>query len=835
MKIPNVPKFKQQENILLPASECLAKTWRGQRGMNIFDHLRLCGLVLRQLRNIYRDSPRGELLPIVAEYLAALHDIGKVTPDFQSKIYAAIGEKLKLGPVLTSFSHAEHSGWFLREKYGEKFAALAAAHHGKNCDLGNSDNNNLMSHGGTAWKKLRERIMEDVLESISLDPDKLPEIPDSVDDIISGAVIIADWISSAIDEPDGSSINEDDIARLVASAGFSSADIKKGMSFEDIFGFQPNELQIHCSEKIPIGTISVIESEMGSGKTEAALYAAYKMLEAGEANGIYFALPTRLTSEKIYGRLNNFLSNILAGEKKEALLIHGDSYLNWNLTENSGEDDLSANRDSWFQNKKRALLAPFGVGTVDQALLSILNVKHNAVRSLGLSGKVIIIDECHSYDNYTGYLLKKLIRRLREYNCTVIILSATLTDKARHDFALLEGWTPKPDLPYPLLTRNVESEGAKQICFTGSSPCQVNVVFSDEQRAASVALEKVANGEQVLWIENTVDRAQKIFSQFATLIDTEHVGLIHSKFPRCMRGINEDHWVEMLGKNGAAARVSKGRILIGTQVLEQSVDIDADYLITRLAPIDMFLQRIGRLWRHRSLDKIRPESAERSVMVLTDGEFIQPDKIISDTFLPYDAYYICRTFEVIKERDSIVLPGDIRHLLEAVYLERHESGFMQRLKQNLASKIEAMENLAKLASSKYDKPANDDNFSTRINDRPSVQLLLLKKNNCGNSLKEFIHSPFMDEPIVLSSGDRLNISKQIMRTMITVPENNSAMPYENFTAEFLSPFVYIGDNEYHPVRVAYVDTDGTLLDRVGNPLPFIWHPLIGLKKNSKKY
>ena len=81
----------------------------------------------------------------------------------------------------------------------------------------------------------------------------------------------------------------------------------------------------------------------------------------------------------------------------------------------------------------------------------------------------------------------------------------------------------------------------------------------------------------------------------------------------------------------------------------------------------------------------------------------------------------------------------------------------------------------------------------------------------------------------------MNISRQILRTMITVPENNSTMPYENFTAEFLAPFVYIGNDEFHPVRVAYLDEDGTLLDRVGNPMPFIWHPLLGLKKNPKKY
>ena len=834
MKFPTLSKEKQQNIPLLPISGCLAKTWHGQRGMNILDHLRLCALVLRRLRKIYTGSPRENLLPVAAEYLAALHDIGKVTPDFQHKIYAAIGKKLALAPVMTSFSHAEHSGWFLREIYGEKFALLAAAHHGRSFDLGNPANNNLMSRGGAEWKKLREQIMLEVLKSISLAPNYLPDLPDDMMEIVSGAVIIADWLSSAIDKPDGSSTDECDIAELVASAGFSSCNIKAGLSFEDIFGFQPNELQKQCLAKVRTGTISVIESEMGSGKTEAALYAAYKMLESGDANGIYFALPTQLTSEKIHSRLNDFLKKILPDEEHRALLIHGDSYLDWSLSEGDEDDNNNPDRDSWFQNKKRALLAPFGVGTVDQALLSILNVKHNAVRLFGLSGKVIIIDECHSYDNYTGTLLKKLIRKLRNCNCTVLILSATLTDKARHDFALLDKISDGSLLPYPLLTRSDETGGEEKIIFPGSPPKRIGMEFSDEQSAISIALEKAAKGEQVLWIENTVERAQKIFSQLAACIDIEQLGLIHSRFPNCIRRANENRWVEMLGKHGASARKSKGHILVGTQVLEQSVDIDADFLITRLAPADMILQRIGRLWRHRKFDMIRPASASGNVMILTDGEFIAPDKIGSKTFLPYDAYYICRTFEVLKDHDSLLLPDDIRPLLETIYRERRETGYMQILKRDLDSKIETMENLAVLAASKYDNPGNDDNFSTRINDRPSVQLFLLKKDNCGDRLNERLHSPFLEAPIDLSSSDRLTVSKQIMQTMITLPEDDSALPYENFTVDFLAPFIYTGTGGFHPVRAAYLNSDGILLDRTGNPLPFMWHPLLGLEKFSKK-
>ena len=187
---------------------------------------------------------------------------------------------------------------------------------------------------------------------------------------------------------------------------------------------------------------------MGMGKTEAALYAAYRMLEQGKAGGIYFALPTQLTSNKIHDRVNAFLSRILLQDSPQApLLLHGKAWLKTFSEQEMGED--AAPGKPWFQSGKRGLLAPFAVGTIDQALMAVIRVRHSAVRAFWLAGKVVIIDEIHSYDTYTGTIVDKLVTLLRDLHCTVIILSATLTQSRRAAFL---GAHQPVRTDYPLIT-----------------------------------------------------------------------------------------------------------------------------------------------------------------------------------------------------------------------------------------------------------------------------------------------------------------------------------------------------------------------------------------------
>ena len=842
MKIPVRPMTAAK---VLSPGECLAKTCGGGPGSDVATHLRLCARVLRELRRTFAGTPREMFLAGAAEYLAALHDVGKITPGFQQKIHGALGESLGLVPMEGSVDHAEFSGWILRQRCGELFAKLAAAHHGLAHELDNPERNNDSAEkcGGSGWSALRWKIIGEVLDSLGLEP--LPPVPSQLTEIdekqapaICGGVIIADWLSSGIELPLGCDADDGQVRQKVRDAGFAPLEVRKNLSFEEIFGFPPNALQQLCLRRGIPGEINVVESEMGSGKTEAGLYMAYKMLESGSADGIYFALPTQLTSEKIHARLNDFLGKILEDDRAAALLIHGDAWLNWEFSVPPDEDIAPFRRpDSWFQSKKRALLAPFGAGTVDQALLAVLNARHNTVRSFGLSGKVVIVDECHSYDSYTGSLLKELIRQLRELRCTVIVLSATLTERARREFSLQEPPLPSAGFQaYPLVSRTSPGGREELQPFAGSAPRRVRIsLTSEESEPFRAAWEKAAAGEQVLWIENTVKRAQEVFRQISVALPPGcETGLIHSRFPRCVRNSNEDRWVELLGKRGGKERTKCGRILVGTQVLEQSVDIDADFLITRIAPIDMLLQRTGRLWRHGSLP--RPGGAERAVLILTDPLLEEPEKIGEGTFLPYEAYQICRTWEVLRGRESIELPGEIRPLLESVYMEREESGSLAALRWKMDSKIEKLKRQAGMATGSFTSPVSDDRAETRINEKPSVQLLLLRKNNGGRPLEKVLISPFADKPIVLPQvphgAEKIAAARAIMRTLITIPEKD-APSYADFPSDFLVPFLYVGDEENRPLRAAFLGDGGVLLDRSSRPLPCSYREDLGFFTEEK--
>lgn len=249
----------------------------------------------------------------------------------------------------------------------------------------------------------------------------------------------------------------------------------------------------------------VLEAPMGQGKTEAALYAAYRLMTEGHNYGFYFALPTRLTSNRIHKRVNCFLSKVIEGDA-QTRLIHAQS---WIRELERGGEELRPGQ-SWFHPRKRALLMPFGVGTVDQALLSVLRTRHNFLRSFGLAGKVVILDEVHSYDVYTGTLLDVLVRSLLDLGCTVIVLSATLTHERRA--ALFGRIIPKDD-SYPLITAGDREVPIRTISAPPPPAKEVRVTFyqGDIVEIARQVVERARSGQCVLWIANTVGTSQKYY------------------------------------------------------------------------------------------------------------------------------------------------------------------------------------------------------------------------------------------------------------------------------------------------------------------------------------
>ncbi len=514
---------------------------------------------------------------------AGSHDIGKVSPTFAAKIFSACGIDYKTIPALAGINpelekqwggHAGVSQATAEELGVPKFVAeILGQHHGFSPPVDDKRGNAAL-FGGAQWFDERQKLVAALKAHFQTDWPTFDSAAQAR--VVAGLTSVADWIGSGefFENPDDEW--QPTLTTALNNAGFITPDIRKGLSFAEVFDpdqrtMQPREPQSLFIEQVTGPGVYILEAQMGMGKTEAALFAAYQLLAQEKATGIYFALPTQLTSNKIYDRFNAFLKQITHAESpKQSLLLHSGA---WLLDTELGEEGRPGG--SWFNQNKRGLLAPFAVGTIDQALMAVMNVKHGFVRAFGLAGKVVILDEVHSYDLYTGTLLNELVAFLRQIDCTVIILSATLSQTRRE--ALLQQTTHSA--AYPLITAAPVLTGSSELVEVSvpvqdSQPVELHFCRQDE-RALEEALERAAQGQQVLWIENTVAEAQQRYLDIASRaaqIGCE-TGLLHSRFTPDDRGKHEDRWVALYGRAGWSQRAERGRILIGTQVLEQSLDM----------------------------------------------------------------------------------------------------------------------------------------------------------------------------------------------------------------------------------------------------------------------
>jgi CRISPR-associated endonuclease/helicase Cas3 len=506
---------------------------------------------------------------------------------------------------------------------------------------------------------------------------------------------------------------------------------------------------------------------------------------------------------------------------RRSLLLHSSAWI-YETTEMGEEGQPGA---SWFHAKKRGILAPFAVGTIDQALMAVMNVKHGFVRAFGLAGKVVILDEVHSYDSYTGTIMDELVQGLREMGCTVIILSATLTDEKRKTFLKMNipaRLPPEKDRgfsSYPLISYALEGDNKfHEIPVTVIDNLEVEArIISIDDNAVEEALKRAEQGQQVLWIENTVNEAQSRYLQLSSRavecgIET---GLLHSRFVQNDRSNNENYWVELFGKNDKVRRGAKGRILVGTQVLEQSLDIDADFLVTRLCPTDMLLQRIGRLWRHRENDPMRPKSACCETWILSTGYgqvLANYKKELGKSAFVYAPYILLRTLEVWESKRNLSLPGDIRYLVESTYKERMEDGLLRKLKNDLEKECEKLSRFALLGLSQAGQTLPESKVATRYSDRETRELLLLRsaKKNQDESISLVLSD---GTPLELKKGLK-NRDKQSWRRIaavlsshvVIIPEKQAPIQTPPRILDWFREYIYIGNEEKEEgfLRIALV-------------------------------
>ncbi len=508
---------------------------------------------------------------------------------------------------------------------------------------------------------------------------------------MTGFTTFCDWIGSNTDWfpllTDGILRNRWDLPQTEAlaaaaldSIGWHHKAIRPGLDFAGLFSLQPRPLQETLSRLAEKPGLFIVEAPMGCGKTEAALAAAYQRWQSGGERGLYFALPTRLTSNRIHARIARFLVNVAADESAAAL-IHGNAWLRddrilrFSPAPDGDDAGNAATARDWFAGSRRALLAPFGTGTVDQALMARVAAKHSALRLFALAGKVVVIDEVHSYDPYTSRLLDALIAWLMECGCTIIVLSATLTAARRASLVAAAGATEPTPAPaaYPLITR-VSGGVAEHHPVADHSlrdrPFGLRHFTDGDEAVLADATQAAENGACVLVIRNTVERARQTFREMKCRVrdGTARVGLLHSRFPQFRRDQNEQEWMDLLGPDGT--RRPHGCVLVATQVVEQSVDIDADLLITDLAPTDLLLQRMGRLHRHH---RPRPPGYEHPACWIVHpgvdwhGSAAEIRKSLGPAGRVYPPSALYQSGRVWRERTAVRLPGEIREILESTH------------------------------------------------------------------------------------------------------------------------------------------------------------------------
>jgi len=816
-------------------NRCLAKTWMKEGttvpGRTVLEHCHIVGTVARALIARYPAALRKPLFPPSSALAAASHDIGKISPCFAEKLRQACSAGTCDLPALPVNPQLERS-WGGHAGVSQVAARAMGAppwvpeilgqHHGFSPPVAGK-RADAEVFGGAAWQAQREALVEELKQRLDMDWPQLESAAQAR--VVAGLTSVADWIGSGQHFEDPGLPWQPRIEQALDEAGFVPAAYRHGLSFEQVFGFAPRPVQSQLIEVASSPGIYVLEAPMGAGKTEAALYAAYQLLQRDQACGIYFALPTQLTSNKIYQRFNAFLRQVLAKDcRHRSLLLHVNA---WLVDTEMGEEGRPGG--AWFHHAKRGLLAPFAVGTIDQALMAAMNVKHGFVRAFGLAGKVVILDEVHSYDAYTGTLLDALVKLLRSLHCTVIILSATLNRQRRSQLLQSE----LHGEAYPLITAAAEGQPLRELPVAAEGSTRVTITLQHDERAAvQEALERAGAGQQVLWIENTVKEAQQRYLDLASRAAELGVecGLLHSRFSMVDRRRIEEHWVDLFGKPGWDKRQQRGRILVGTQVLEQSLDIDADFLVSRFAPTDMLLQRLGRMWRHADAPRASGARCEAWLLAPALDQAIEaPLSAFGSSAYVYSPYVLCRSLQVWQARSELQLPQDIRSLIEQTYVDREEQGAMVRWLYELDHGTprrkgrRALQQLARIGLAEDGKTLPESKAQTRYSESDNFEVLLLRDLQQltderasrlilldGSELR----LPWRRER--LSKTQWKDLTAALMQQIVPVRPRDAPAPVARDTLEKygLQHCFYLGsrdwDDDESLLRVALVDETDTL-------------------------
>lgn len=690
--------------------------------------------------------------------LGGLHDLGKASPAFQlqvESVRAKVEQRLRGNgltvPSRQTSKYTPHgvitaatlpgiftAAFGMDRRIATRIGTVIGGHHGVFPTSSETQGVSTTARGNQSWDHHRGVLVDQLVDVLGVprDRERLPgRFDNAVAMTLAGFVSVADWVGSNTEFfPYTAPTTAKPYARRAEKQARKALDAlgflmrpgpREVRGFAGVFPgiSKPNDLQ-HSVESLA-GDLNepglvIIEAPMGEGKTEAAIYLADNWAATAGQEGHYFALPTQATSNQMFGRLRDFLHDQYADSLVQLQLLHGHASLSSEfeaLRKNhdrifaprySGverdSDHLEVVAAEWFTYRKRGLLSPFGVGTIDQALLAILQAKHMFVRLFGLSHKTVIIDEVHAYDAYMTALLQRLLEWLAALGSSVVLLSATLPRDRRNALmdAYLQGMgaqsqETRVDTAYPRIswvsgsselgsrTVSVSPRGTKEVSVEwtdGSIPAQDGSPFPLGERLE----EALAQGGCAAVVCNTVRRAQEVYRALKPYFPgTAENGepaldLLHAQYTFQARDERENRSLARFGKPEASTLRPHKAVLVATQVIEQSLDLDFDLIISDMAPADLLLQRVGRLHRH---ERPRPHGLERPQLLVCqpemDGDVPRFDP---GTSAVYDSHILLRSWLTLRDRATVRVPDDVEPIIADVYDDdRHHHDLSEPLRE----------------------------------------------------------------------------------------------------------------------------------------------------------
>lgn len=621
-------------------------------------------------------------------FICAIHDIGKIHPIFQGRDEETL-EMLKHEGINqvsfdTRFRHEQYGANIFDRlsvedvdiKNSDIISQIIRMHHQKE-QKKNSDIDIIKiddKEKAKKWRHIQNEIYDYIKNVFQFDNLNLinKNISKSelfvVQNAILGIMITADWIASnsyVFDNQQYENVDEFLESRKIQAlkflnnAGMIRQQIPVMQDFRSAFGFNGRPVQNDVEKIVHKNDIKcmLIESDCGSGKTEAALYAAAVLGNRSGLSGIYMGLPTGVSAEAIQNRVDKFLT--LHGMQNTKLYTSKSMLLR--------EPDK---KPVWTDMSRQRLLAASAVGTVDQVMTAARLVRFESVRMDGLASKVLIIDEIHAYDAYMLAVIKDLLKICEELGVPVIMLSATLPISTKSDLlgvlgdGNIELHNGYPMISYVTKDGKVHEHVSHQYMPDKKISCELLPILNDNDKIARYAVDAVKDGGCEYVIMNTVADAICVYDKIKkNKKDDCKIILYHSRMTINARDEKSREILEMCGKD--RTKRPERVIIVGTQVLEQSLDIDVDYMITAICPIDLLFQRIGRYHRHGDAGTIREH-----VVVANIVQVLIPSDLSSygGTEYVYKKCYLDATIDAINEHNGhLLIPSGMPDMINYVY------------------------------------------------------------------------------------------------------------------------------------------------------------------------